>query len=292
MEQKAYLGVIYQIINIQNNKSYIGKTTNNDYYEYIEKHFKNAFKEGDLKKNNKGKYLYNSIRKYGRENFKVIILGVLVSYNKKYLNYKLNEAEKESIWLFRTFGSNGINKDNIYGYNLTKGGDGGDTLSNHPNKKEIFKKCFDPKHYERRHGYKKGYTWDKMFDEETLKQKKKECSIRRSGKNNPNYGNRYKLSEETIIKRSKTREINKLNGKKVNRKKNTEEQNRKIGISCSGEKNGMYNRCAFDIWVIKYGLDVALEKKNAQYKKRKNTMEIKKICQFLSLFLLVDWELD
>ncbi len=111
---KVY-GYIYLIQNIQNNKIYIGKTISKDPIEYIEKHFVCAANNADKNK----KYFYNSIRKYGKQNFKWRILGEC--YSKK----ELNKSEIESIYLYRSFGSDGKNQDSIYGYNCTIGGDGG-----------------------------------------------------------------------------------------------------------------------------------------------------------------------
>lgn len=141
---QKFKGVIYQAINIQNGKSYIGKTVQ-DFEEYKNNHIKSALEKRDLKNNKKGKYFYKAIRKYSPNNFKWIILGEIENYNIFNLIENLNEAEKESIWLFRTFGSDGENYDEIYGYNLTKGGDGGDTLSNHPDKEIIFEKLLKSK---------------------------------------------------------------------------------------------------------------------------------------------------
>jgi len=121
MEQ--FKGIIYQAINIQNKKSYIGKTVQEFEY-YINEHIDNALKGYDLKDNPKGKYFYNAIRKYGAHNFKWVVLGEIESNDLYNFNEKLNEAEIESILLFRTFGSNGENIDAIYGYNCTKGGEG------------------------------------------------------------------------------------------------------------------------------------------------------------------------
>lgn len=125
---KKFKGVIYQVINIQNGKSYIGKTMQ-EFEGYKKWHIENAMNKKDLDVNPKGKYFYNAIRKYGPENFKWVILGEIFTDIKEELKKELNEAEIESIWLFRTFGSNGENIDNTYGYNQTKGGDGGDTIS-------------------------------------------------------------------------------------------------------------------------------------------------------------------
>ena len=131
---KKFKGVIYQAINIQNGKSYIGKTTN-DFENYKNSHIQNASKT-------KTKHFYNAIRKYGEHNFKWIVLGEIESYNLEELNQKLNEAEIEAIWLFRTYGADGDYQNDTYGYNQTKGGDGGDTLSgqSEQRKKEIIEK--------------------------------------------------------------------------------------------------------------------------------------------------------
>jgi len=106
-------GCIYKITNLMNGKCYIGQTTKNDYFKYINDHFNNALCGEQYRK-----YFYCAIRKYGKKNFKIEILGFC------YLRKELKEAEIESIWVFRSFGSDGDNFDKIYGYNLTKGGEG------------------------------------------------------------------------------------------------------------------------------------------------------------------------
>jgi len=119
-KEKTYSGIIYKITNIQNNKCYIGYTTVKNYLKYIDKHFEDA-----LLGKKKTKYFYNAIRKYGKQNFKIQILGKTVCNIKEELKKQIKKAEIESIWLFRSFGSDGETFDNIYGYNITKGGDGG-----------------------------------------------------------------------------------------------------------------------------------------------------------------------
>ncbi len=108
-----WYGVIYKITNLMNGKIYIGKTTVGNFSLYIENHFKEALKGKSPKK-----YFYNAIRKYGRNNFKWEILGYC--YSEK----ELNETEMECIYFYRSFGADGNNYDNIYGYNMTMGGDG------------------------------------------------------------------------------------------------------------------------------------------------------------------------
>ncbi len=120
-------GVIYLIENIQDRMKYIGKTTSKNPEKYIKNHFNSAKRKDDLKRNSKGKYLYNAIRKYGVQNFKWRILGEIYSLSEKELKENLDEAEIDCIYHFRTFGADGENEDSIYGYNRTKGGDGGNT---------------------------------------------------------------------------------------------------------------------------------------------------------------------
>jgi hypothetical protein len=110
-------GCIYKITNLQNEKCYIGKTVQ-EYEKYIESHFKKAVNKKDLKEDKKGKYLYNAIREEGRENFKWEILRFC--YSEK----ELNDMEICFVSLFKSFGSDGITFDTVYGYNMTVGGDG------------------------------------------------------------------------------------------------------------------------------------------------------------------------
>jgi hypothetical protein len=98
---------IYKITNLINNKIYIGKDTTSD---------KNYYGSGILIK--------KSIKKYGKENFKKEILEECDTNDKL--------CDREKYWI------NFYNSTNLtIGYNISKGGDGGDTLSNNPNINEI-----------------------------------------------------------------------------------------------------------------------------------------------------------
>lgn len=103
------MSVIYKITNKINNKIYIGFTT-----KTTEKRFKihlNCINN----KQYKNSLLYKAIRKYGFENFKseTIIEG---NFNLQLLS----ELEKHYIQLYNTFNPK-------IGYNLNKGGLGGNT---------------------------------------------------------------------------------------------------------------------------------------------------------------------
>jgi group I intron endonuclease len=87
-------GKIYKIINLKNNKVYIGctiKTLETRYYEHLYRCFKN---------NNKSK-LYNSIKKYGEANF---IIGLIEECDVD----KMYELEKKYITQYDSF-KNGLN---------------------------------------------------------------------------------------------------------------------------------------------------------------------------------------
>lgn len=100
--------VIYKITNLINGKIYIGKQVRNNPNYY-----------------GSGLIIKQSIQKYGKENFSKDIICECESLDE------LNE--KEIYWIEKL---NAIEK----GYNITKGGDGGDTTTNHPNKYEIIEK--------------------------------------------------------------------------------------------------------------------------------------------------------
>ena len=97
--------IIYKTTNLINGKIYIGKDKYNN---------PNYF--------GSGKILKQAILKYGKENFKKEILEVC--------DDETIWKEREKYWIKEL---NSI----IIGYNIAKGGDGGDTISNNPRKKEI-----------------------------------------------------------------------------------------------------------------------------------------------------------
>jgi hypothetical protein len=186
-----YYGCIYQILNIETKKSYIGKTTNEDPIKYIEGHFKSAYRKkknketGEEKEDNK--YFYRSIRKYGKTKFKCKILGyIFINENSE---SQLNEAEIACIYHFRAYGSDGENLDSIYGYNLTKGGDG------------VLGLKFSEKSIQKMSNSHLGQiVWNKGLTKET-DERLFQMSI--NFKNNPNAGMKNKKnSKESNLKRS------------------------------------------------------------------------------------------
>lgn len=92
----GYYGVVYMIINLCNDKRYIGITTRT-----IEERFEEHCKADS--------YIGRAIRKYGRENFFISIIDTADDKEE------LFELERKYIKLYETFKN---------GYNLTIGGDG------------------------------------------------------------------------------------------------------------------------------------------------------------------------
>lgn len=160
---------IYKITNLINDKIYIGKDTTSD---------KNYYGSGVLIK--------RAIKKYGIENFKKEILEECVSNNELCL--------KEKYWIDH-FNSNNLK----IGYNISKGGDGGDTLSNNPNI-EIIKSRIS--------NVRKGKKYEDLFSPDKIKQYKeklsKQMSKRLKGKTLEDlYG--IERSKQIKEKQSKTR---------------------------------------------------------------------------------------
>lgn len=114
---KLKQGVIYKITNKVNGKSYIGLTTN--YNKRKRDHLK-------IVRNDKPaqSILYRAMRKYGESNFEWKILFDMNCHKNK-----LCDLEIFYIAYFNT--------QNPNGYNITPGGQFGDTMTNHPRIKEI-----------------------------------------------------------------------------------------------------------------------------------------------------------
>lgn len=97
---------IYKITNKKTNKIYIGQT-NKSPEDRLNEHIMNA-------ENGKMFHLSKAIRKYGKENF--IIETIDYALNKNDIN------EKEIYWIKELKANN-----RLYGYNMTAGGEGGNT---------------------------------------------------------------------------------------------------------------------------------------------------------------------
>lgn len=104
---------IYKIVNLINEKYYIGK---HETYDFNDDYM------------GSGLSIKRAIKKYGKDNFKKEILFV-------YDNIKeMNDKEKEILTI------DFIKENRQQIYNIQVGGTGGDNITNHPNRDEINKK--------------------------------------------------------------------------------------------------------------------------------------------------------
>lgn len=120
---------IYKITNLINNKIYIGKDTTSD---------PNYFGSGLL--------INRAFKKYGKENFTKEVIDIADDFD--------DLSSKEIYWI-----SQYNSTDKKIGYNIATGGDGGDTLSNHPDLDLIKEKISKNSHT-------RGKTYEEAFGEE------------------------------------------------------------------------------------------------------------------------------
>jgi len=100
---------IYKIENMVNNKLYVGKTKLS-----LDKRFKRHIYNAENKIN---RYLYDAMNHYGYDNFKIELLETCTE----------DESNNKEKFFIKHFNSN----DKMFGYNMTKGGDGGNTGNYH-----------------------------------------------------------------------------------------------------------------------------------------------------------------
>jgi group I intron endonuclease len=290
--------IIYKTTNLINGKRYIGKDKY-DNPKYI----------------GSGKLLKYAINKYGKQNFIKETIEDNID-NVKLLN------EREIYWIDRLKPE----------YNIAKGGYGGDTISNNPNKENINEKIRQSK---------LGKTWIILYGKREAKRKRKKLSLslkgrissnkgktlaeivgesrakeigdrisaskqgKYTGKGNPNYGNKWSeeqkknLSEKLVLNKIGVGDKNSMYGKHfttmwkekygekvANRKikklykkigKSLIEANKDEKIRMShavcGEKNGMSGKSIYDVWIEKFGKEIADKKYNKMINKMKKNQK-------------------
>jgi group I intron endonuclease len=150
---------IYKTTNVLDGKFYIGKSVRNP--------------KESLNYLGSGVYLKNAIHLYGKENFQKEILFETDNADE------LNEMEQ-----FYIEKCNATNRS--FAYNIAKGGEGGDTISNHPEKERIAKNYSE---------------WNKSY---WTDDKCKERSEKYSGNGNPFYNRTHTNETKELISNTKT----------------------------------------------------------------------------------------
>lgn len=199
--------IIYKTTNLVNGKIYIGQDKNNN-HTYL----------------GSGKILHLAFQKHGIENFNKEIIEECESIEE------LNEREKYWISFY-----NSTNRS--IGYNIALGGNGGDTLSKHPNKKEI--------------GNRIGESNKRLWEDEVYKTKMSEIrknqvteetreklSKLSKGENNPNYGKHH---SEEIKNKIRTKAIGRIVTEET-RKKISEANTGKLGNNWSDEQKRNHSK--------------------------------------------------
>lgn len=179
--------IIYKTTNLINNKIYIGKDKNNN-----PKYF------------GSGKILKLAIKKYGIKNFKKEIL--------EYCNTIEELDEREKYWI------NILNPE----YNIGMGGNGGDTISNNPNKKQIIEKMTQTMN--ERHPNK-----GRIRTHTEIENWRKSYGNKWKGKNNSNYGSHRNNMTKKILSEIRKKWHENLSSEK------REEINHKISIANTGK---------------------------------------------------------
>ena len=188
-------GKIYLITNLKNGKKYVGYTSKSICRRWKEHQWCAAT-------NQRNYYLYNAIKKYGIDNFKIQFLTESVD-----LKYAKDVLEPYYI---------SIHKSNCrdFGYNMTSGGDGWNGMKHSDESKEKMRlsqlgkrhtaqskeklrkanlgKVMSEESRQKMSVWQKGKTYDELYGYEKSQRMKKNQSISRMGKTQ---------SEETIEKK-------------------------------------------------------------------------------------------
>jgi len=152
-------------------------------------------------------------------------------------------------------------RDRNVGYNLAKGGQGGDTLTNHPNLDKIKIKISNYNQNRPPEVAQKISNSLMGHDVSYLTRNKIGKSNRETKKNNP-------ASEEL-------RKIRSINQKTLCDSLTEEERKEKFGLP--GEKNGRFGKNLFNDWVEKYGIDEANRRQKASNDKMLETTKRNKL---------------
>lgn len=227
---------IYKITNLINNKIYIGKDTTSD---------PNYFGSGLL--------IRRAIKKYGIENFKKEILDETNDYE--------DLSIKEKYWIIY-FNSTDLS----IGYNISKGGDGGDTLSNNPNLDMIKEKIS-------KNNPKTGKTYEEAFGEEKAKEYKEKLKSKMnlsifSEESNQNRKLFFDIKRDELIKRCQFIKEEIKNGKIENYIKELKHIKESVYWNFLKNAEGFYNFFGQDLKFI-FGKNRKKKEKAEKEKKLK-----------------------
>jgi group I intron endonuclease len=226
--------IIYKATNIINGKSYIGQTKSN-----LERRMKGHV--DSALKNNDNRHFYNSIRKYGSQKFQWQILEHCDSKEE------LDEMEFHYIMQYNTYKN---------GYNLTLGGDGGNTKSKYTKEqitewREKISKIWREKKFKHNKESIEKMRKNKLVFYSILENRERAKEINKESQNRPEVKNKLskKAKERYNDQEYKNKWLLSINTEKAkknrslaakNRPATSEETREKLSNKMKGEKNPSY----------------------------------------------------
>ena len=211
---------------------------------YVGAHSTNNINDGYL---GGGLLIGRAIKKYGKENFTRDVLNRTTTKEEAFHN------EKFLIEMYNTLVPNG--------YNISPTGGLGVSGS-----------CIGELNgmYEKHHSEE---TKEKMRKPKS-KEHKQKLSEAHMGKESPTRGKtriyNEELDDQKTVKEEDLQRYLKI-GYKLGTRPFSEETIQKMSESHEGEKNGMYGRSVYSVWLEKYGKEIADNKYNQMIEKRNNT---------------------
>lgn len=182
---------VYLITNRVNGKRYVGITCRG-YVNRFKEHIHDALANSDA--SDKTRILHNAIRKYGPENFDVIVLEDNISDNQA------EEKEKYYIDLYNTFYTSNI------GYNMTRGGGGVVAYRHTPeSRKKISEKLKGHKFSESRNKKIKDAMTGREYKQEWKDALSKSRKGRFAKEYNPFYGKHHSDATKEIVSKSNSK---------------------------------------------------------------------------------------
>lgn len=196
-ENNEAYGYIYKTTNLINKKIYVGQ---------------HKSKKFDCRYFGSGRLLRTALQEFGEENFLVVFI--------EWQDTRQKLCEREKYWIKKLCSQN----PNI-GYNLTKGGYGGDTFSVRP---------IEEQNETRRHlsCSKQGRTQTKDWIDKR----------KMFGDKNPMFGKRWSEEMKQYFREKSSGINNPMYGKHIYGRKLSEEAKEKIRISKLGDKNPNYGK--------------------------------------------------
>lgn len=227
---------IYLIENLVNNKKYIGLTTKTSEKRFKEHLWVAETNDGNIKKN----AIHRAIKKYGKDNFKLVVIEKCDTLNELFV------SEKKWINHYKSFGPKG--------YNETAGGEGNPGWVMSEKRKDFLRKLrIGTKHSEEAKIKMSLSRKGKKFSEKH----KKSLSEAQKGPKNHRYGKTFTAEQKTKRSKLLSGKLNPFYGKQhsTQTKQKLSEKNKG---RFSGNKNPAARKCKINDKIYETGKELRL----------------------------------